>query len=120
MPEGQLGTADQDGVCDMAWLRPEGSPLQGGAWSDSALRSFTCVIGKPGHAGGGPMLLLVNGSDQDGAFALPSGAWQMLLDSTHPRGWPGPLEDSARSLVVAAHSLVLLADEALYVPLEKV
>ncbi|MBS1207970.1 MAG: glycogen debranching enzyme GlgX [Proteobacteria bacterium] len=114
------GTPDPDGVPDMAWLRPDGHPLQGSAWSDSTLRSFICVIGKPGHAAGGPMLLLVNGGDEDRLFALPAGPWQMLLDSTHPRGWPGPLENSASSLVVAAYSLVLLADEALRLPLNEV
>ena len=102
------GLSDGLGLYDLAWLQPDGGPLQGDAWHDPAARALGCLIGKPGRAKA-PLLLLVNAGIQARDFLLPAGVWEALLDSAHPRGdanWHGQGEVV---ISVAAHSLQLLA-----------
>ena len=102
------GLANPLGLHDLAWLQPDGSPLQGDAWRDPGARALGCLIGQPGRAKA-PLLLLVNAGAAEQPFMLPAGVWQALLDSAHPRGaasWHGQGE---ALFTVTAHSLVLLA-----------
>ena len=96
------------GLYDLAWLEPDGSPLQGDAWRNTAARALGCLIGRPGRAAA-PLLLLVNAGQAPQPFRLPAGVWQALLDSAEPHGrvrWHGQGEVAVE---VAAHSLQLFA-----------
>ena len=102
------GLPDARGRYDMAWLEPDGSPLQGDAWHDTTARALACLIGRPGRAGA-PLLLLINAGRESRSFQLPAGEWQALLDSAEPHGrvrWHGQGEVAVE---VAAHSLQLFA-----------
>ena len=102
------GVADVLGLPDLSWLRGSGVPLEGDAWRDPQHRVLGCLIGKPGKARA-PLLLLVNAGNTVDPFLLPAGTWQVVLDSTHPRGlgtWSGQGKDI---FPLPANSLVLLA-----------
>ncbi len=102
------GLTDPLGLHDLAWLEPDGSPLQGDAWHQPGSRALGCLIGQPGRVAA-PLLLLVNAGQEPLSFMLPGGVWQALLDTAHARGqarWHG---QGPVLLEVAAHSLVLLA-----------
>ena len=102
------GLPDPLGLTDLSWLEPDGTALQGDAWHRPDARALGCLIGHPGRAGA-PLLLLINAGRADQPFLLPAGVWQALLDSADPRGrihWHGQGEVP---IVVAAHSVLLLA-----------
>jgi len=102
------GLPDALGLHDLAWLEPDGSPLQGVAWRDPVARALGCLIGRPGAATA-PLLLLVNARAEPQPFELPAGVWMGLLDSAHPRGhsrWHGQGEVA---VVAPAHSVQLFA-----------
>ena len=102
------GLTDRLGLHDLAWLQPDGSPLQGDAWRDAGTRALGCLIGRPGRAKA-PLLLLVNGDAVERSFLLPAGVWQAWLDTSDARGraaWHGQGEVP---FPLAAHSLVMLA-----------
>jgi len=102
------GLTDPLGLHDLAWLQPDGSPLQGLAWQDPSSHVMGCLIGRPGGAKA-PLLLLVNPEYSDHPFMLPAGVWQAVLDTSHPRGlatWHGQGEVP---FALQAHSLVVLA-----------
>jgi glycogen operon protein len=102
------GLTDPLGLHDLAWLNASGEPLNDFDWHDSTSRLFGCLIGEPGRAAA-PLLLLVNADAQDGSFMLPAGVWEVILDTTHPRGlgsWHGQGE---AALPLPAGSLLLLA-----------
>ncbi|HOZ62783.1 MAG TPA: glycogen debranching protein GlgX [Burkholderiaceae bacterium] len=102
------GLTDPLGLHDLAWLQPDGSPLQGLAWQDPSSHVMGCLIGRPGGAKA-PLLLLVNPEYSDHPFMLPAGVWQAVLDTSHPRGlatWHGQGEVP---FALKAHSLVVLA-----------
>jgi pullulanase/glycogen debranching enzyme len=102
------GLTDPLGLHDLSWITPNAEPLQGDAWRDPQTRALGCLIGEPGAAAA-PLLLLVNGNADDVDFMLPAGVWEVLLDTTHPRGegsWHGQGE---AALPLAAGSMLLLA-----------
>ena len=102
------GLTDPLGLHDLAWLARTGEPLQPEAWSAPDDRVLGCLIGEPGRAAA-PLLLMVNAQAIDSSFMLPAGVWEVLLDSTHPRGvgsWHGQGEVT---LPLPAGSLLLLA-----------
>ncbi len=102
------GLTDPLGLHDLAWLTRTGEPLQADAWRDPNERVLGCLIGEPGRAAA-PLLLLVNAQAEDSSFMLPAGVWDVVLDSTHPRGlgsWHGQGEIE---LPLPSGSLLLLA-----------
>ncbi len=102
------GASDARGLRDLAWLEPDGQPLEGSAWHDPSRRVLGCLIGRPGRSGA-PLLLLVNAEARDHAFHLPAGVWRTVLDTTAADGnsaWHGQ-GDATHPL--QAHSLQLLA-----------
>lgn len=102
------GLSDPLGLHDLFWLQSDGTPLGECAWNDPATRCFGCLIGQPGRARA-PLLLLVNGDAVERRFLLPSGVWEALLDTSHPRGinfWHGQGETA---FALAGHGVVLLA-----------
>ena len=67
-----------------------------------------CLIGEPGRARA-PLLLLVNADAHEHDFPLPSGVWEALLDTAHPRGagsWHG---QGGVNITLKASSMQLLA-----------
>ena len=102
------GVADVLGLPDLSWLRGSGLPLEGDAWRDPQHQVLGCLIGKPGKAKA-PLLLLVNAGNTVDPFLLPTGSWQLVLDTTHPHGlgnWSGKGKDI---FLLPANSLMLLA-----------
>jgi glycogen operon protein len=102
------GLTDRLGLHDLAWLNGDGSPLQGSAWIDTSTRVLGCLIGAPGRAKA-PLLLIVNADAEAQLFMLPAGVWEVILDTSHPRGigaWQGQGE---AALALPAGSLLLLA-----------
>jgi glycogen operon protein len=101
------GRTDDHGLHDLAWREADGSPILDDAWRNGQ-RTLGCLIGRPGRARA-PMLLLVNADAHDRLFHLPSGVWQVLLDTSHARGisrWHG---QGDATLPVPAHGLLVLA-----------
>ena len=102
------GLTDPLGLHDLAWFTRIGEPLQGDAWPDTTSRVLGCLIGEPGRAAA-PLLLLVNADAVDTTFMLPAGVWEVVLDTTEPRGqgtWQGQGETALR---LSASSLLVLA-----------
>ncbi len=101
------GIADNTGTYDLSWWNADGSALQAQAWHQPMTRTLACLIGKSGRAPR-PLLLLVNASAAAEPFVLPRGQWQALLDTSQARGDSQHQAPGGGSLVVAAHSLMLL------------
>jgi glycogen debranching enzyme GlgX len=102
------GEDDHRGRPDLAWLLPDGQPLQDLAWRDPASQVMGCLIGQPGLSKV-PLLLLVNPEHTDHAFTLPGGDWQALLDTSDLQGSTTWLGQGTMAYPLRAHSLVLLA-----------
>ena len=102
------GLTDPLGLHDLTWITRRGEPLQGDAWADASSRVLGCLIGEPGRAAA-PLLLLVNADADDTRFMLPAGVWQVLLDTTHPRGLGSWYGQGETALALPAGSLLLLA-----------
>jgi glycogen operon protein len=81
---------------ELAWLRPDGAPMQGADWSDPGARAITVAT-----AGGA---LLVNAWWEPLTFRLPGeGAWAVEIDTadaTAGRRASGSIELASRSLVL--------------------
>ena len=100
------GSADADGVTDLAWLDADGQPMADADWAETDRPILACLIGKPGRSAA-PLLILLNGHSQDQRFVLPPGMWQAIFDSAEPHGRSArralhdlPFGVGARSLVV--------------------
>jgi glycogen operon protein len=96
------------GLHDLAWTTCAGEPLQAAAWRDPSTRAFGCLIGEPGRAGA-PLLLLVNADAQPRRWMLPAGVWEVVLDTSHPKGWGSWHGQGEVALEIPAASLMLLA-----------
>ena len=101
------GIVNAAGLHDLAWLKSDGTPLQGDDWQDSNSQVMGCLIGEPGLSAT-PVLMLINAEHCDHTFTLPAGNWQTRLDTTHPRGQSEWCSQGEQSYPLAAHSLVLL------------
>jgi glycogen operon protein len=97
------GRADADGVEDLSWWGANGERLQGDDWSATASRAVAARIDAPGKAQQ-PLLLLVNPQADAVSFALPAGAWRVLVDSASDAPWSG-----SRAYPLAARGIALLA-----------
>ncbi|MEB2345374.1 MAG: glycogen debranching protein GlgX [Deltaproteobacteria bacterium] len=105
---------------DVAWLRPEGGPMQEADWHDASRRALGLLIpaasADPADERGRPqaartVLLLLNGGPRTQGFLLPDpggeGVWCELLDSACAQG--SRSFRAGERLPVAAHGLLLLA-----------
>ncbi|HEY4069000.1 MAG TPA: glycogen debranching protein GlgX [Burkholderiaceae bacterium] len=102
------GVVDPLGLRDLAWLARDGQPMADAAWGDGGDRVLGCLIGEPGRAKP-PLLLLVNAQADDAVFRLPAGVWEVVLDSSDPRGagsWHG---QGGVELPLPAGSVIVLA-----------
>ncbi len=100
------GNSNAQGNRDLTWLQPDRKILQGDAWQDGD-RALACLIGRPARSRSA-LLLLVNAGVASIEFQLPSGAWQVLLDTQDARGNGRGNRQGNATMPVAAHSLQLL------------
>jgi glycogen operon protein len=108
-PRWYTGLVDARGRHDLAWLRRTGEPMTPEHWNNRMSRILGALIGAPGR-GNDPLLLLVNGRDADGDFALPPGRWVAELDSTQPTGRSAWRRGSETHIALPSRSLLLLRD----------
>jgi glycogen operon protein len=96
------GAEDADGLPDVAWLRPDGAPMQNADWGGAD--ALVMLL----HAAGDRCLLAVNGGEAR-ALTLPpprpGQRWRLLADSSDP-GRAGLPE------TLPARAVLLLAEEA--------
>jgi glycogen debranching enzyme GlgX len=98
------GAADADGVPDVAWLRPDGAPMD--RWNDGDCRALVAVL----RAQGDRCLLALNAGDAVPLAlppARPGRAWRLLADSSVPdaASLPGTLPGT-----LPARAVLLLAE----------
>jgi glycogen operon protein len=92
---------DTAGIRDIFWFSPHGHDMTVGDWHNPHLKAFGFVLegqaidqrddkGQP--LLGDSLLILINGSDNDVAFTMPShyryAGWDVVLDTTTPDGSP--------------------------------
>jgi len=137
-PSWYTGLADARGLHDLSWLRRVGKPLDDWDWTQAASRVLGAAIGAPGR-GDRPLLMLFNAEPRDTDFQLPTGPWQVLLDSSDDAlgqagtagtaGTAGDIEDTSDTsdtgisntthtghYLLRARSVVLLAGAAVPFP----
>jgi isoamylase len=89
------GDTDPDGVPDVAWLRPDGEPMDTTDWGSATVREMAVFLNGNAITEAGlrgeeindeSFLLLFNCGADDAAFTLPDGqfgeTWQMVVDTT--------------------------------------
>ncbi len=101
------GLADpQDGLKDVAWLRPDGAEITAADWQEGGMPCFGALLA----AAGGALLLLFNSSDRGCAFCLPAMAsWRVEVDTA---GEPRPAIDGRRYDLADRSFALLRADGA--------
>jgi glycogen operon protein len=92
---------DTTGIRDIFWFSPHGHDMTVGDWHNPYLKAFGFVLegqaidqrdehGQP--LLGDSLLILINGSDNEVAFTMPSHyrqtGWDVVLDTTTPDGSP--------------------------------
>ena len=106
------------GERSLAWLTPAGHPMQVHDWHDAGQHAFACRIdASPKDAttaqavgdGSRHLLIAFNPEATVQAFALPSGHWQVALDSAAELE-VGHRPAPHQALDVPAHALVVLRD----------
>jgi glycogen operon protein len=101
------------GERDLTWLWIDGTEMTPARWDDASSRTFGCQFGRLA-ADESAVLLLVNGSEVDTPFALPSlagAAWQLALDTADPVAGAEAAPAGAGPVPVAARSLVVLVSK---------
>lgn len=90
------GLPDEQGVRDVAWYNPSGTPLEPHDWQDPAGKALMiCLSGK--------WLLLVNASGHQVHFRLPPGEWCLRLSSAEDQpACGGEFTAAARSVAILA------------------
>jgi len=101
------GVPDRHGVPDLAWLRADGATMFGDDWPRAGTQVLGCLASRPGGAGA-PLLLMFNPEPRDADFALPPGAWEIVLHSADEAAH-GRRVDGGAAFALAARSVVVLA-----------
>ncbi len=65
------------GAPTVAWLHPDGRPMEDGDWSDPSLSALGALLSSDDAPA---LLILVNGGDAR-PFALPEGRWRLRIDT---------------------------------------
>ncbi len=88
------GTASRAGAKDVTWLHPRGAEMTHTDWLDGSLRTLGIWYAR-GNSAAGKLLVLVNASHMDQAFALPAPpavtGWRRRFDTA--AGADGPVGD---------------------------
>ena len=93
------GARTASGQPDVSWLAPEGRPMRPEDWHEPQRRCLGLMLAGEGST----LALLLNAAEGVQEFALPDGAWQLLVDTAEPdRSGPvaGPLPLAGRSVVL--------------------
>lgn len=101
------GEVDASGLPDLGWRRADGEPLQPGDWQPDGSRRIAAWIGRPA-GGGGSLLLLFNGQEDDVDFRLPVGCWLPRLDTADVETGVEAGEPVVTSTTVRGRSLMVL------------
>jgi glycogen operon protein len=101
------GVPDRQGVPDLAWLRADGGTMFGDDWPRPGVQALGCLASRPGRAGA-PLLLLFNPEPRDVDFAVPAGAWEIVLHSAEAAAHGRRVAGGA-AFALAARSVVVLA-----------
>ena len=91
--------------CPISWFGADGAALGHEEWNRSAQRLTIRLDGGSGHS----CLLLINAEAQASSFALPAGAWDLLLDSSEPEAPARLLEARA---TIPARAVLLAVDRS--------
>jgi glycogen operon protein len=93
------GVPDEDGLPDVAWLRPDGAPMD--RWGDPECRALVALL----HAAGDRCILAVNAGGA-AHFSLPAPRprhrWRLLADSSAPAATALPATLPARAVLLLA------------------
>jgi glycogen operon protein len=104
------GKAREDGRKDIVWLRPDGAEMEDADWGNAENR-FLGMLVHGAREVDSDVLLLMNGGSRSRSFVLPAtsapGRWRELLSTAHA----GERVLRGASILVLAHSLVLLRYE---------
>ncbi|MEO7852960.1 MAG: glycogen debranching protein GlgX [Rubrivivax sp.] len=74
------GQRDSQGAADVTWWHPAGHEMTAADWHHSVAGGLGALLrGRAQHTS---LLLLVNLSSTGQSFELPTGTWQVMLDST--------------------------------------
>jgi glycogen operon protein len=96
---------------DISWLNPDGEEMSDEDWNQASARCLGVLISGRGLTErdelgrlveDDDLLLLLNAHDDTIAFALPTGSWQLVLDTSDQ-----PFQQSG-SYALQARSLALL------------
>ncbi|NKC30907.1 glycogen debranching protein GlgX [Roseomonas sp. BU-1] len=98
------GVAQADGLADVTWLRPDGAPMDHGAWIDPETRALMLLL----HKDGDRCLLALNASWAPQALHLPPARpaqrWTLLADSHTPDSLTIPAQLPARAVLLLAEA----------------
>ncbi len=102
-------TAGEGGPAGVRWMRPDGTPMQEGDWTNGLVKALAVLLS---GAGEGAVLVLSNASFVDVDFTLPEadlpGGWRLRLDSGSGAIDPDAETPAAGAVVpVGARSLQL-------------
>jgi glycogen operon protein len=95
---------------EIAWYDTDGQQMNDEKWRDPEGRALGMRRVMAAEDGLDITMTLLNGGDDDVAFALPDmedKAWRLLLDSTDPQAPERTLED--RKFLLRAHGIALLS-----------
>jgi glycogen operon protein len=103
------GAPDADGVPDVAWLRPDGAPMD--RWGDHDCRALVAVL----QARGDRCLVALNAGEAT-PLALPPSrpgrAWRLLADSSDPAATALPESLPGRAVLLLAEEAILARSPA--------
>ncbi|MET0741609.1 MAG: glycogen debranching enzyme, partial [Candidatus Nanopelagicales bacterium] len=113
------------GVEEIAWLRPDGTPMSDADWTGGTARSLTVFLNGKGlpdvGARGKPVvddsfLLMFNAEDHEVDFHVPNGemggSWLLDLDTSSDLIEAGATVGSGERLTLASRSVVVLRCES--------
>jgi glycogen operon protein len=107
-PEGSLGRKD------VVWLHPDGREIRTADWQSGDLKAFAAAFGGTDPDDGtGRYILAFNPTPAALSFVVPEregGPWRRLLDTAYADGG-STIPWDRTEVELAAHTLVLLADE---------
>ncbi len=116
------GDAADDGLPDIAWLGPDGTPMAADDWDQASVHALAVFLNgdgitEPGLRGeeivDDSFLLMLNPGHEDVAMTLPDGPfgeqWELVLDTEREQQVADPEpEDAGSERVVTARSVVLM------------
>ncbi|UDF28084.1 UNVERIFIED_ORG: glycogen debranching protein GlgX [Roseateles sp. XES5] len=108
------GEPAEDGTVDIAWYRPDGKPMDDGAWKDANLRVLGLFLSKPATGEGEDRLFIVCNAGADSQVTLPGingiEAWKRVLDT-------GATDDAFAEHPADGTAVVYAASVAVFAPL---